>query len=61
MGSRSFDVRRGYTGTAFFDLIFIDLLPVGNVRAHSANDMVTDSAAAVTALATGVETYRSQH
>jgi alkaline phosphatase len=39
-----------------FDPIFIDQLPVGNVRTHSADDMVTDSAAAGTALATGFKT-----
>lgn len=39
-----------------FDPIFIDQLPVGNLRTHSANDMVTDSAAAGTALATGFKT-----
>lgn len=39
-----------------FDPIFIDQLPVGNVRTHSADDMVTDSAAAGTALASGFKT-----
>jgi len=39
-----------------FDPIFIDQLPVGNLRTHSADDMVTDSAAAGTALATGFKT-----
>ncbi|CAG9989906.1 unnamed protein product [Clonostachys byssicola] len=33
-----------------------DLLPVGNVRTHSSNNLVTDSAAAGTALATGFKT-----
>jgi alkaline phosphatase len=39
-----------------FDPIFIDQLPVGNVRTHSADNMVTDSAAAGTALAAGYKT-----
>ena len=39
-----------------FNPIFIDQLPVGNLRTHSADDMVTDSAAAGTALATGFKT-----
>lgn len=36
--------------------IFIDELPVGNLRTHSADNLVTDSAAAGTALATGFKT-----
>ena len=38
------------------DPMFIDQLPVGNVRTHSADNLVTDSAAAGTALATGFKT-----
>ena len=38
------------------DPMFTDQLPVGNVRTHSANNLVTDSAAAGTALATGFKT-----
>lgn len=38
------------------DSIFIDQLPVGNLRTHSADNLVTDSAAAGTALATGFKT-----
>jgi alkaline phosphatase len=38
------------------DPIFIDQLPVGNVRTHSADNLVTDSAAAGTALASGFKT-----
>jgi len=37
----------------------IDDLPVGNVRTHSANNLVTDSAAAGTALASGFKTNNS--
>ncbi|PIA89236.1 Alkaline phosphatase [Cercospora beticola] len=36
--------------------IFTDQLPIGNTRTHSANNLVTDSAAAGTALATGFKT-----
>lgn len=36
--------------------IFIDQLPVGNLRTQSADNLVTDSAAAGTALATGFKT-----
>lgn len=41
------------------DPIPIDDLPVGNLRTHSANNLVTDSAAAGTALASGVKTNNS--
>jgi alkaline phosphatase len=46
-------------GQPLLDPIPIDDLPVGNVRTHSANNLVTDSAAAGTALATGFKTNNS--
>lgn len=43
-------------GQSLLDPIPIDDLPVGNLRTHSANNLVTDSAAAGTALASGFKT-----
>lgn len=43
-------------GQPLLNPITIDDLPVGNLRTHSANNLVTDSAAAGTALASGFKT-----